>query len=66
MKKYTAQITDDYKNVKYEIDGWGNTPQEFHKTVLCEHINYPKEEILYIFNSDDYKVFNIKKGFNRS
>lgn len=66
MRKYTAQITNDYETIDYEIEGWGKTPQEFHKIVLLEHINYPKEEILYISNADGKKVFRLNKGFNGS
>lgn len=66
MKKYTAQITSDYDNVDYEIEGWGQTPQDFHKIVLTEHISYPKEEILCIFNDDGKKVFRLNKGFTGS
>lgn len=64
-KKYTAQITEgNNTKVSYEIDGWGSSPQEFHKTVLFEHIKYPQEEILAIYNDAGKKVFNLKKGFN--
>lgn len=63
MKKYTAQITEDRENVHYEIDGWGQSPQDFHKIVMVEHINYPKEEILFIFNDGGKKVFRLNKGF---
>ena len=66
MKKYTAEITGDYENVKYEIDGWGQTPQDFHKTVITEHIKWPHEEVLNIFNERGNRVFNIKRGFNGS
>jgi hypothetical protein len=64
MRQYTAQISSDYENVEYEIEGFANNPQEFHKIILTEHINWPKEEILSIFNSKDKRVFNIKRGFN--
>jgi hypothetical protein len=66
MKKYTAHVTNDITNEAYEVDGWGKTPQEFHKAVLCEHIDYQKENIIFIINEDGKKVFNIKKGFNKS
>jgi hypothetical protein len=63
-KKYVAQITENEKNVSYEIEGWGDSAQDFHKTVLFEHIKYPQEEILYIFNDSGKKVFNLKRGFS--
>ncbi len=63
-KKYTAQITENDNVVAYEIDGWGNSAQEFHKTVLCEHIKYPREDILSIYNQKGVKVFNNKRGFS--
>lgn len=66
MKKYTAEISDDYETVQYVIDGWGHTPQEFHKIVITEHIKWPNEEILNIFNECGHRVFNIKRGFNGS
>ena len=66
MKKYTAQITDNMSTVKFEIEGYGKTPQEFHKTVLFEHINYPYEEILFIFNGRGNRVFNLRSGFSGS
>ena len=66
MKKYTAQITKDYENVAYEIDGWGQSPQDFHKIVMIEHIDHPREEILCIFNNKDKKVFRLNKGFSGS
>lgn len=66
MKKYVAQITSDLENVDYEIEGYGKTPQEFHKTVLFEHIKYPKEEILLITNDRGKKVFSLKRGFSGS
>ena len=63
-KKYTAQVTEDNSEVSYEIDGWGNSAQEFHNTVLCEHIKYPREDILAIYNHKGNKVFNNKRGFS--
>ena len=57
-KKYTAQVTGNDIEVAYEIDGWGNSAQEFHKTILCEHIKYPREDILAIYNQKGIKVFN--------
>lgn len=66
MKKYTAQVTTDYTKVNYEIDGWGQSPQDFHKIVMTEHIDHPREEILCIFNDSGKKVFRLNKGFSGS
>lgn len=63
MKKYIAHITIDSQDVEYEIEGWGKTPQDFHKIVMFQHINYPTEDILYITNDDNKKVFKLNKGF---
>jgi hypothetical protein len=64
-KKYTAQITENNNSkVSYEIDGWGESAQAFHKTVLNEHIKFGKEDILYIFNDKGKRVFNINRGFS--
>jgi hypothetical protein len=39
MRKYTAQVSSDYDNVDYEIEGYADSPQEFHKIVLTERRN---------------------------
>ena len=64
MRQYTALITENNDTVSYEIDGWANSPQEFHKIVMFEHIKYPKEEILKIYNQDKKVVFSLNKGFS--
>lgn len=64
MHQYTAQISSDYENVDYEVDGYAKSPQEFHKIVLTEYIKWPKEEILQIYNSKGKRVFNLKRGFS--
>lgn len=67
MNDYTASITKDGTNVDYYVDGYGKTPQEFHKEVLFEHIKYPREEILTIVNRKTKKtVFKLKRGFSGS
>jgi hypothetical protein len=63
MRQYTAQISSDYETVDYEIEGYANDPQEFHKIIITEHIKWPKEEVLFVFNSDGKRVFNFKRGF---
>jgi|TARA_R110000765_G_scaffold28525_7_gene68734 hypothetical protein len=67
QRKYVAEVSDETKRkVAYEIDGWGASPQEFHKTVLFEHTKYPKEEILSIKNQKGHVVFDIRWGFSGS
>lgn len=67
MKKYVAEVKDGLSEDKvYEIEGYAQSPQEFHKIVLNEHINYKYDEILYVFNNKGKRVFNYKRGFNGS
>jgi len=66
MKKYTAQITTDNKNVDYEIvdeKAQFQNPQEFHKHLMLKVINHPVEEILSIIDEDGNTVFKLNKGF---
>ena len=66
MRKYIAEVGEDGETVKYEIEGWGKTPQDFHKTVITKHIKWPREDIINIFNEKGKRVFNIRKCFSGS
>lgn len=43
-KKFVAEVKNQDGNI-FEVEGWATTPQEFHKIVMMEHIDYITEEI---------------------
>lgn len=67
ISKYEAFVRNAETGNEYSVQGEARTPQEFHKTVLNEYIDYQKDEITHVKNmKTDKKVFDIKKGFSGS
>lgn len=60
--KYTADVTSVDGN-SFEIDGWAKDPQEFHKIIMMEYINYNTDEITMIRDENGNQVYRIKEGF---
>ena len=63
QRKYIANVQNNFTHGEYEIEGYGFNTQEFHKVVMCEHIDFKNEDILSIFNEKGKQVFDIRKGF---
>jgi|AntRauTorckE6833_2_1112554.scaffolds.fasta_scaffold02632_7 hypothetical protein len=62
-KQYVANVQHNFTHDECEIEGYGVNAQVFHKTVMCEHIDFKNEQILSVYNAKGKQVFDIRKGF---
>lgn len=65
-RKYIAHVKNTVSNDEFVVEGGAPTPQEFHKIVLNEHIDYQKDVIEKVTNEKDKVVFDNRRGFSGS